>query len=192
MSPDRPGAIRACDLVCPTSLTLESADLHYRGFSRALPKRPNAPETYDYENVQVASKWPPMRGAFTRYGDVQELVAVADDRMVILGGGDEMTLRFRSPDSEVPTGWARDFIMHNVGWDKDADLNTIYGQSVEPLPYREMTSYPYGPEAQFPTTASHRDYLQRYQTRGQEAQRFWRRIKDYPSEVADDDTGKDT
>ncbi|MDA1050690.1 MAG: FG-GAP-like repeat-containing protein [Planctomycetota bacterium] len=167
-----------------TSLTLESADLHYRGFSRALPQRPNAPETYDYESVQTASKWPPMRGAFTRYGDVLELVAEADDRMVILSAGDEMTLHFRAPKAALPTGWVRDFIMHNVGWDKDADLNTVYGQSVEPLPYREMTSYPYGPEAPFPATPSHRDYLQRYQTRFQEAQRFWRRIKDYSADGA--------
>jgi hypothetical protein len=164
-----------------TSLTLESADLHYRGFSHAQPKQPNAPETYDYANVQVSPKWPPMQGAFTRYGDVLELVTVADDRMVILGAGDEMTLRFESPEIELPDGWVRDFIMHNVGWDKDADLNTVYGQSVEPLPYREMTSYPYGPEATYPATPEHLDYLERYQTRGQEAQRFWRRIKDYPT-----------
>jgi hypothetical protein len=122
-----------------------------------------------------------MQGAFTRYGDVLELVTVADDRMVILGAGDEMTLRFESPEIELPDGWVRDFIMHNVGWDKDADLNTVYGQSVEPLPYREMTSYPYGPEATYPATPEHLDYLERYQTRGQEAQRFWRRIKDYPT-----------
>ncbi len=164
-----------------TSLPLESADLHYRGFSRSQPKLPNAPETYDYANVQLPPKWPPMRGAFTRYGDVLELVSEADDRMVILGSGDEMTLRFKSPEAEVPAGWVRDFIMHNVGWDKDADLNTVYGQSVEPLPYREMTSYPYGPDAEFPATPAHVDYLQRYQTRGQDAQRFWRRIKDYPT-----------
>ena len=162
-----------------TSLAMESADLHYRGFSRARPSQPNAPETYDYENVQVASKWPPMRGLFTRYGDVRELVTEADDRMVILGGGDEMTVRFRSPEAKVPNGWVRDFIMHNVGWDKDADLNTVYGQSVEPLPYRAMTSYPYGPEAPFPTSPAHRDYLERFQTRAQQSQRFWRWIKDY-------------
>ena len=163
-----------------TSLELDSADLHYRGFSRSQPKRPHAPETYDYDRVQITAKWPPMRGAFTRYGDVSALVSQADDRMVILGGGDEMTLRFKLPESEVPDGWVRDFIMHNVGWDKDAVLNTVYGQSVEPLPYREMTSYPYGPEAQFPATPQHRDYLQRYQTRNQASQSFWRRIKDYP------------
>ena len=100
---------------------------------------------------------------------------------VILGGGDEMTLRFKSPEEELPVGWVRDFIMHNVGWDKDADLNTVYGQSVEPLPYRQMTSYPYGPDAAFPATPAHAEYLQRYQTRSQEAQRFWRRIKNYPT-----------
>jgi FG-GAP-like repeat len=162
-----------------TSLALESADLHYRGFSQMRPKQLNAPEIYDYSDVQRASKWPPMRGAFTRYGDVTELVATADDRMAILGGGDEMTLHFKASNVELPDGWVRDFIMHNVGWDKDADLNTIYGQSVEPLPFRAMTSYPYGPDVHFPATPSHQEYRQQYQSRSQEAQRFWRRIKAY-------------
>ena len=170
---DEPADIRT------TSLALASADLHYRGFSRVHPQQPNAPETYDYAQVRTASKWPPMRGAFTRYGDVLELVTAADDRMVVLGGGDEMTLRFHAPEAAPPEGWTRDFIMHNVGWDKDADLNTIYGQSVEPLPYREMKSYPYGPESPFPSTPLHQEYLKRYQTRVQGSQRFWRHIKNY-------------
>ncbi|MFO0941427.1 MAG: hypothetical protein U0930_11735 [Pirellulales bacterium] len=72
----------------------------------------------------------------------------------------------------------RDFVIFNVGWDKDADLNTIYGQKVEPLPFRAMKSYPYGPEQQFPTTAEHQDFLQKYQTRQQNPGQFWNQIRD--------------
>jgi hypothetical protein len=46
------------------------------------------------------------------------------------------------PQADLPEGWKRDFIFHSIGWDKDADLNTLTGQSTLPLPYRDMSRYP--------------------------------------------------
>ena len=54
--------------------------------------------------------------------------------MVVIGAGDEIRVQFSLPESDPPPGWTRDFILHCVGWDKDADLNTLSGQSTEPLP----------------------------------------------------------
>ena len=48
-------------------------------------------------------------------------------------------VRVRRP---VPPGWKRDFVLHSAGWDKDADLNTLAGQTIGPLPFRAMASYP--------------------------------------------------
>ena len=62
--------------------------------------------------------------------------------MVVIGAGDEIIVRFEMPADEPPSGWKRDFIIHSVGWDKDADLNTLAGQSIGPLPYRGMQQYP--------------------------------------------------
>ncbi len=45
-----------------------------------------------------------MEGRFTRYGDVQELLTEQDDRMVILGCGDECTLTFRAPEPPPRAG----------------------------------------------------------------------------------------
>ncbi|MEX2026111.1 MAG: hypothetical protein WEH44_02405, partial [Pirellulaceae bacterium] len=115
-------------LVKERSLPLVSADLHYRGFSSELPRHPNAPLRFDYQTVTSEPKWPPMGGYFTRYGDVMPLLTSADDQMVVMGSGDEMTVRFRVPADKPPPGWERDFILYSVGWDKDADLNTVYGQ----------------------------------------------------------------
>lgn len=162
-----------------TELDVASAELHYRGFSRALPPRDNAPERYDYADRSPTPKWPPMRGSFTRYGDVLELLREPDDRMAVLGSGDELTVSFEAPREDPPEGWTRTFVLHNVGYDKDADLNTIYGQTAEPLPYRAMTSYPYPANEPFPQGDSHADYLRRYQTRSQEAAKFWRSVKEY-------------
>jgi hypothetical protein len=105
-----------------------------------------------------------MGGFFTRYGDVTELITSADDRMAILFAGDEMSVEFDAPPPPPP-GWKRDFILHNVGWDKDADLNTVLGQTVEPLPFAAMSRYPYPPDEQYPDTPLHREYLRMYQTR---------------------------
>ncbi len=157
-------------------LALESAELAYRGFSRELPRRDEAPQMYDFTTVQRSAAWPPMRGRFTRYGSVEELVAEGDDRMVILGAGDAMTLRFAVPEQGPPVGWKRDFFLHSIGWDKDADLNTIYGQTVEPLPFRAMKSYPFDPDETAPHGEAYEEYLRHFQTREQDPRAFWRQL----------------
>jgi hypothetical protein len=124
-----------------------------------------------------------MQGKFTRYGDVLELLTKQDDRLAVIGSGDEITLTFSPPDTPLPSGWKRDFIMHNVGWDKDADLHTLYGQTVEPLPFNAMSGYPYPADEVPPETVEYRSYLKQYQTREQRHAQFWRLVKDgrFPS-----------
>jgi hypothetical protein len=160
-----------------TPLELAAADLHYRGFSGDIEPEPNAPRIYDYAIVRTDAKWPPMRGKFTRYGDVKELLKTWDDQQVVLGAGDEMTVTFLPPKNDTPPGWKRDFVLYNVGWDKDAVLHTLYGQDSDPLPFKAMTRYPYGPEESFPDTPQLRSYLQRYQTREQRPELFWRALR---------------
>ncbi len=164
-----------------TPLEISSADLHFRGFSRRLPHLQREPEVYDYEQVATAPRWPPMRGSFTRYGDVQPLLTETDAKLVVIGSGDEITLRFQAPANEPPPGWRRDFILHGVGWDKDADLNTVHGQTVEPLPFVEMSRYPYPLDEPYPDTPEQRDYLKTYQTRRQDYLPFWNRVKRHSS-----------
>lgn len=155
-------------------LALQDAQLGYQGFSREIPRPDDAPQMYDHRQISRDPAWPPMRGRFTRYGSVTELIATADDLLAVLGAGDAMTVRFAVPDEEPPAGWKRDFFLHSVGWDKDADLNTIYGQSVEPLPFRAMTSYPWHPNDPIPHGDVYEQYLRRYQTREQDPAGFWR------------------
>ena len=151
---------------------LESATLRYRGFSTPLIHPGNGPERYDYQSLTTGIQWPPMQGNFTRYGDVKSLVEAADNRLVIMGSGDEMRLLFKVPEEPIKPGWKRDFILHNVGWDKDANLHTILGQSVEPLPFREMQSYPYPTEV-YPDEEVLQQDRERYHTRRQSSARFW-------------------
>ncbi len=153
-------------------LPLVTADLHYRGFSARVPYRDRSPEQYLYDEVDPAPRWPPMRGRFTRYGDVLPLLLQSDGRLVVLGAGDELTLRFAEPEESPPPGWRRDFLLYSVGWDKDANLNTLHGQDVEPLPFVEMESYPY-PTGAEPSGREFESYLRDYQTREQNLPWFW-------------------
>lgn len=150
-------------------LSLTSADLHYRGFSQAVHRSGYGPEWYDYERVSREPRWPPLRGNFTRYGDVRPLLHKRDDQLAVFGAGDEMTLTFAVPSESLPAGWVRDFVLYNVGWDKDAALNTVFGDAVEPLPFETMTTYslPRTPDAEY------NRYLRTYQTRRQSASPFW-------------------
>ena len=127
-----------------TDLPLLTAALGYRGFSKRLPHSGNGrgPESYDYSTVSQRPHWPPMEGRLTGYGNVLELLAATDQQQVTLGAGDELELRFSADAPPLADGWKRDFILHNVGWDKDADLNTVFGQSVDPLPFAGMVGYP--------------------------------------------------
>lgn len=158
-------------------LALKSADLHYRGLSRHYWQAGNGPDQYDYSTVLPGPEWPPMKGMFTRYGDVRDLLTKTDDLLAIIGAGDEITVTFAPPEVPLPEGWKRDFILHNVGWDKDADLNTVHGQTVEPLPFNAMSRYPYPPVEGPSDTLEYRAYLQKYQTRVQSYSEFWRRIQ---------------
>ena len=156
-------------------LPLESATLDYRGFSTPVIHPGNGPERYDYQSRSTSIQWPPMQGGFTRYGDVRPLVESADNRLVIMGAGDEMRLRFSIPAEPVRPGWKRDFFLHNVGWDKDANLHTILGQSVEPLPFREMQGYPY-PTQEYPNDKVLQQDREQYHTRKQDNARFWNHL----------------
>jgi len=153
--------------VTVTTLRPVAADLHYRGFSRMYRKGGRyGPQWYDYGDVSRERAWAPIVGSFTRYGDVLPLVDSVDDRYVIFGPGDEVALEFDSAAAPaLPPGWTRDFLIYTDAWLKDADLNTLAGGTVEPLPFHLMSRYPYGADEAFPTDAEHRRFVETYNTR---------------------------
>jgi tetratricopeptide (TPR) repeat protein len=148
-------------------LALLSADLHFRGFSKSVidPQR-KQPDTFLYENVETTSFWNPTPGLYTRYGDVRSLALDVDDRLIIMGSGDELRLIFdASKLSPLPPGWTRDFLLKVDGWAKDRDPNTAFSQTVEPLPFHSMSSYPYPTTEHFPQDQFHLNYQHDYNTR---------------------------
>ncbi|MBV9406074.1 MAG: hypothetical protein JO211_12080, partial [Acidobacteriaceae bacterium] len=103
---------------------------------------------------------------YTHYGDVRELVNSVDDKLTIMGSGDELRLTYPSTNlPALPAGWTRDFLLLVDGWAKDADANTAFSQSVMPLPFHAMSAYPYKASEHFPEDAEHQKYIRDYLTR---------------------------
>jgi len=158
---DAPPAVRL------TTAPVLSADLDFRGFSKATihPQR-KQPEQFDYQTVSGTSMWNPTSGNYTRYGPVENLLNEQDDRMVLMGSGDEVRLRFSARElPPLPAGWKRDFLLLVDGWAKDADANTAFSQTVLPLPFHAMSSYPYPAAERYPQDQVHQNYLREYNTR---------------------------
>jgi hypothetical protein len=151
----------------PTELPLLSADLHYRGFSAPLSDPQHLrPDSFDYDNVLVEAPWNPMQGNYTRYGSVEKLLARADDQLVVMAPGDEITVSFdagRLPP--LKSGWVRDLFLYTYGWAKDGEPNTAVSASVRPLPFRAMANYPPGAEDPAPSGDDYLRYVREYLTR---------------------------
>jgi tetratricopeptide (TPR) repeat protein len=150
-----------------TNVPMASADLHFRGFSRVSihPER-KQPERFFYDHARAESMWNPTPGLYTRYGEVRPLLTDVDDRLVLMGSGDEARLQFDARSLPLlPQGWRRDFLLKVDGWAKDRDANTAFSQTVGPLPFHGMSGYPYKPTEKFPDDEAHRAYQREWNTR---------------------------
>jgi hypothetical protein len=107
-------------------------------------------------------------GAFTRYGDVTALVQNADDMYVIGRQGDQVSLEFPIDNLTAPAqGMERDYFFFVACWFKDPPENWGYGFSytVDPLPFMNMSGFPYTTGESYPSNAAHLAYLAEYNTR---------------------------
>jgi hypothetical protein len=142
------------------------ADLRERGFSAEVRPDGRDPITYDYRRVSTESPWKTMTGSYTRTGDVRPLLERTDDMFVVAKPGDEISVAFdASSDRPLPAGWTRTFLLAADGFSKEMDVNSASPDHVGPLPFHQMSAYPYPDREAYPDTAAHRDYRARYNTR---------------------------
>jgi tetratricopeptide (TPR) repeat protein len=125
-----------------TPLAVSRADLATRGFMREVYPNGRPPVAYDDSQTEpvAVTKW---KGHLTRLGDVTDLLRAADDRFVLCGPGDEITVRFDARNlPPLPAGWQRSFVLRTHGYCKDTAVTTVTGGAVGPLPFRAMPNYP--------------------------------------------------
>jgi tetratricopeptide (TPR) repeat protein len=148
-----------------TSVPLAKAELNFHGFPLKIEDQPPGNVKYIYEKTSATGPYTRPAGAYTRYGDVRQLLASIDDKFVVFGSGDEVALDFDPAKlSALPRGWVRDYFFVADGYEKDMDFYAYRGDTVDPLPFRDMQTYPY-PRQSFPADAEHINYLLEYNTR---------------------------
>jgi hypothetical protein len=124
------------------ALEVSKADLAARGIIQEVFPDGRPPVAYDDAKTEAVpmTRW---KGKLTRTGDVTELLTAGDDRFVLFGPGDEVTVRFdASKLPPVPPGWERSFVLRSRGYSKDtAPFTATWGNTL-PLPFRAMKNYP--------------------------------------------------
>jgi tetratricopeptide (TPR) repeat protein len=148
-----------------TRLPIAQASLGYRGYVREVSPDGRLPLMYDYDAVDPAPL-ARFHGWLTRYGDVLDLLRDDDDRLCLVGPGDELALEFdetRVPS--LPEGWTRRFVLRSIGYCKDADPFTAASDDVGPLPWKNMPPYPFGSEGERPIDSAYESWLRTDQVR---------------------------
>jgi hypothetical protein len=148
-----------------TRIPLARADLSFHGFPLKIENQPPGNVEYVYEKVSATGPYTRPAGAYTRYGDVLPLLTASDDKFAVFGSGDEVALDF-DPKSlpSLPQGWVRDYFFAAHGYEKDMDFYAYRGDTVDPLPFNTMGTYPYKNKS-FPADPDHQNYLLEYNTR---------------------------
>ena len=119
----------------------------------------------DYDRVETTPLWRiTPSGWATRYGAVDELLAARDNALVLVTGGDELSLAFAA--EKLPPkqdGMEREFFLLVSGWDKDSDFHVASGTTIEPLPWhgQDDQAYRLRPRPAFTNDA----WIQEYNTR---------------------------
>ncbi|MEM9382160.1 MAG: FG-GAP-like repeat-containing protein [Planctomycetota bacterium] len=162
--------LATCDddaAIVTTSLEPSATRLWSRGFSAPqVPDRDDLPLFFDWDELASMPRWNQHPGMYTKYGAIDPLLEEVDDRYVIMGSGDALTIRFdASALPPVPEGHVRDYLVFLDGWAKDRDPNTHEALEVEPLPFHGMSGYPYRDDESFPDTPEHRVWRAEWNTR---------------------------
>jgi len=128
-----------CPEITQHALPLIRAELRESGFTFRTYGTHRQPD-FDYSTRVPLAETRDPAGYYTAFGSVDPLVATADNALAIFGPGEEIHLEFLPPRISCPAGWHRQLVLKAVGWCKDTDLYTQYGDTVEPLPSRGSTT----------------------------------------------------
>jgi len=147
-------------------LPVAQAELRRAGFPREYSPDGRTPLIYNYDLRDATAPFHVLSGAYTRYGQVADLLRNFDDHYVLVGPGDEIAVQFDgSALPALSSGMQRSFVLVSHAYCKDMDLYTATPQTLEPLPFHGMTRYPYPASEHYPTNQVHQAFLRTYNTR---------------------------
>jgi hypothetical protein len=147
-----------------TKVKSSTARLMYEGSSKLSPssmkrrissddaKLPLDPDAY-------------MKGNFTKYGSVLPLIRKTDDRFAIMAHGDTLFLSFKEPPpSKGKSRWT--FLSANIYYSLKYHPFGMLTDSIYPLPFKGMKSYPYSSSKwPYKNSSKYKQYLKSWNTR---------------------------
>lgn len=120
--------------VIKQDLKLKSAELSQLGFPERSNNSQRVP-SYDYTNINPFWDTRYMSGAYTRLGDITELLESQDNALAIIGAGESIELTFSDDLDPIYPGYNRYYILKFKGWAKDMDILTQNGDTLKPIPF---------------------------------------------------------
>ncbi len=159
------------NLVEVNELVISETRLRLHGFSELV--RPVGtmpmPDRFNYHKTSYRSFWNPLKGKYTRYGEVDELVANVDGEFAVFSAGDELAITFNGSSlPKLKKGYKRDFLIYLNGFVKDGDKYTAHAGAVDPMPFAGLRTYPYTKkerDASGINEGKYQQYLNDYQSR---------------------------
>jgi FG-GAP-like repeat len=152
-----------------SELFLVGAKLYERGFSRIREALDSTPASLDFNTISSLFNTRRIAGHYTPGGNVLNLLLANDGALAALGGGDALLLSFANQAiPALPQGWHRCYVLTGIVWIKPGHKNTISCETVMPLPYCGMLSYPYARQGnatrplELSRWANNHDYLRQW------------------------------
>ena len=148
-----------------TPVPRTDAELRWLGYPRRTLPGGTLPDEFDYQDIQPTAEWGTHAGLLTRYGNVGDLLESIDDRLVIMGHGEEVALEFDA--ARLPplrNGWTRTWFFYANGFEKGYEITSAHAETVGPLPFQGMSAFPYDP-ARAPADPSYLEYQMEWNTR---------------------------
>jgi len=125
--------VEVTEEIIRSDLELITAVVEQVGFARRTTGAQQLPH-YDHDRRVPIWDTRVQPGFYTEFGDVTDLISVADDALAIIGPGEGVHLEFAPPTEEPAPGWTRIYVLEAEGWCKDMDLYTEDGGTLGPIP----------------------------------------------------------
>jgi hypothetical protein len=110
---------------------LQTATLEAIGYPKRIEQPQRRPD-YDFADRSPLLDFRHMRGLYTEFGNVVDLIGTSDQRIAIFGPGEGITFEFALPDGIVASDVT--WLLDVTGWCKDRDRFTATGATLQPLP----------------------------------------------------------
>jgi Flp pilus assembly protein TadD len=149
-----------------SEVPLATAELAFLGYPQEIRLHPASDTVYSYSRRSPTGPYARAAGNYTRYGDVEDLLRVSDDKFAVFSSGEGVKLEFDPAGlPKPPPGWVRDYFFYADGFEKDLDFYAADAFTVEPLPKHGLIAYPYPESNAYPMDAKHLGYELEFNTR---------------------------